>query len=380
MTTITMKKAAKSVQTKSEPKTPAKILKSTEKPRVKIVKASPTPLGVDSRLFQMLSVKRPHQSQAEKEWVEKYIMPYKPHVFAGYEAEAYFIQVGEGSRTLFSAHVDTVHRSEGLQALCYDPIKNHIFKDDGEPLGADDASGVWLLLEMIDAGIPGGYLLTRGEEKGGIGARAVATYEKKFLAQFDRAIAFDRKATDSIISHQSGGRCCSDAFAEALAGALNDAEPNFMYSPDDTGVYTDTAEYTDIIPECTNVSVGYYSEHTQNEMQDLDHLLRLRAACLAIDWEALPVKRDPLAYEPSLWATYSTGGGLLDKKSGKKSGKDQLEFDADEWMTRAEMIDQALADPEGFVSDLRYYFYGDDESTSDYDKQNYLDSDERMNH
>jgi len=34
-------------------------------------------------------------------------------------------------------------------------------------------------------------------------------------------------------------------------------------------VYTDTAEFTDIIPECTNRSVGYAREHTQEESLDL---------------------------------------------------------------------------------------------------------------
>lgn len=325
------------------------------------------PLGVDSRLFEMLSFKRPHGSKAEREWCEKYIMPYKPTLFQGAEIEAYYIEVGEGSKTLFSAHVDTVHRTEGPQDLCYDPIKNHIFKDDGEPLGADDGSGVWLLLEMIDAGVPGHFLITRGEECGGIGARAVAKYEAKFLKQFDRAIAFDRKACDSIITHQAGGRCCSDKFALALADALNAADDNFMYSPDDTGVYTDTAEYTECIAECTNVSVGYYSEHTKNEMQDLNHLERLRNACIALDWEALPVVRDPSEIEPPMYSYFPTGG--KSKSKSDRFADYEEEFDADEWMTRAAMIQMAKEDPEGFVAELRYWFYGTDESISDYDER-----------
>jgi di/tripeptidase len=49
----------------------------------------------------------------------------------------------------------------------------------------------------------------------------------------------------------------------------------------------------DIIPECTNVSVGYYREHTTEEKQDIDHLINLCKACVKVDWENLSVKRDP---------------------------------------------------------------------------------------
>jgi len=41
---------------------------------------------------------------------------------------------------------------------------------------------------------------------------------------------------------------------------------------DDGGVYTDSAEFVDIIEECTNLSVGYFSEHTTSEKQDIDFL------------------------------------------------------------------------------------------------------------
>ena len=66
---------------------------------------------------------------------------------------------------------------------------------------------------------------------------------------------------------------------------------NLYYKPDDTGVYTDSAEFVDSIPECTNISVGYQSEHTFRESQDLYHLNKLAQACLDVEWEKLPTKR-----------------------------------------------------------------------------------------
>ena len=64
--------------------------------------------------------------------------------------------------------------------------------------------------------------------------------------------------------------------------------------PSDAGVYTDTAEFTDIISECTNISVGYLNEHRKEETLNLPHYLALASAVVAIDWEELPTYRDPL--------------------------------------------------------------------------------------
>ena len=204
-------------------------------------------------------------------------------------------------RTLFVAHVDTVHRKAG---------HNHIIKTDakwsagtpGQCLGADDGAGVALLMHMLDANVPGYYIFTQGEEVGGIGARHLAREHALLLAEFDRAVAFDRKGFDSVITHQGfNGRCCSDEFALALADALNATNPDMlMLSPDDTGVYTDTAEFVDIIPECTNISVGYSHAHGDKEELDMVYFAQLARSVLMVAWDGLPTTRDPLlpdAYE-----------------------------------------------------------------------------------
>jgi hypothetical protein len=79
-----------------------------------------------------------------------------------------------------------------------------------------------------------------------------------------------------------------------LSAALNQYDDTLMYSPDNTGVYTDTAEFVDIIPECTNISCGYQFEHGEREQLDMVHFAALAKAVLRIDWDALPIERDPL--------------------------------------------------------------------------------------
>lgn len=219
-------------------------------------------------------------------------------------------------RTLFICHVDTVHKKDGENYFTYNKQWMEAPKDD--PLGADDGAGVAILLNMIDNKVPAYYIFFQGEERGGIGSGWLAQNMSSLLSDFDRAIAFDRRGTTDIITHQMSGRCCSDDFAYALASALNARNDNFMYLPDDGGLYTDTAEFIDIIPECTNISVGYYNEHTAKERVDTYHLEDLGLATLEIDWDSLPVKRDPSVYESkyfeytdpvgsymSQWPTYS---------------------------------------------------------------------------
>jgi len=205
------------------------------------------------------------------------------------------------NRTLFIAHVDTVHRTGGDNVV--DKSDTHWsagMKD--QCLGADDGAGVAVLMHLMHSGVPGYYIFSQGEECGGIGAKFLADYDDATLLQFDRAIAFDRKGIDSVITHQFGGRCCSDTFAMALADALNAASYDALFlSPDNTGVYTDTAEFTGLIPECTNISVGYEGAHGDKEKIDVVYLQFLADACAAIDWDALPTDRDPSVKDVDDW-------------------------------------------------------------------------------
>jgi hypothetical protein len=210
----------------------------------------------------------------------------------------YFYKIGE-SRSIFASHLDTVSREH---TKVNHVINGNMISTDGTTtLGADDKAGVSVLIWMMKHNIPGLYYFFIGEEVGCIGSGLAASYGD--FKDYDRIISFDRRDTGSIITHQSYARCCSDAFGDALCDELN--KSGMSYIKDDGGVYTDSAEFVDYIPECTNVSVGYYSEHTVNEKQDINHLIDLCVACISVDWESLPVVRDPKVYEAKSYGTYS---------------------------------------------------------------------------
>ncbi len=215
----------------------------------------------------------------------------------------YFLKIGE-SRTIFASHLDTACKDATSVTHVFD---GKFIKTDGKTiLGADDKAGVTILLHLIKNKIPGLYYFFIGEEVGCIGSGLAAKYGK-FKGEYDRIISFDRRDTGSIITYQSSARCCSDIFADSLAKQLNKSV-GMSYTKDEGGVYTDSAEFTHLIPECTNVSVGYYKEHTTNESQDIVHLEKLGNACLKVDWENLPVKRDPSKTEYRTYNNYYNNG------------------------------------------------------------------------
>ena len=310
-------------------------------------------------LHKALGTKRPHATTgtaAFSAWLQTRFPANTWHVDGAGNMHV-DLRSDKTHRTLFVAHVDTVHKTVGKNH--YKHGADNIIRADGDVLGADDGAGVALLMHLMAHGVPAYYLFTQGEERGGIGAKYVVKHYAETLIEFDRAIAFDRRGRDSIITYQGGERCCSDEFADILADDLNLRHNDFLYSPDPSGVYTDTAEFTLLIPECTNISVGYDHEHSTKESLDINHYDALARAVVTIDWDALPTARDPLVQD-SLYKfnTTSAHGGDWGGSSGKKyydtydlyNKYDNLDLYG---MTKHEMLDMAYSDPELLVALIR---------------------------
>lgn len=281
-------------------------------------------------LLDMLTYKRPAGSDTEMRFIENFILP------TGATYDGYgnlWLDVGVNPTLLFSSHTDTVHHDDGFQALCFDEpdmVTAKIFADTDQfdvdeamkefsltgkmpkvnrtkltnCLGADCTTGIWLMLEMIKAGVEGRYVFHREEECGGHGSDYVAKSEPERLDGIKAAIAFDRKGYTSIITHQMAGRCCSDAFANSLGKALD-----VNSKLDDGGTFTDTANYIDLVGECTNISVGYFDQHGPKEAQDTNFALVLRDALLCADFSNLVFERQPgeIDEDDLGWGKY--GGG-----------------------------------------------------------------------
>jgi hypothetical protein len=205
-----------------------------------------------------------------------------------------FIKIGN-SDVMFTSHLDTATSANCPVNHVITNLNNtRMIETDGKSiLGADCKAGVVIMLYMIENKIPGLYYFFLGEEVGCVGSKKVANkHTTDPIPGITKVVSFDRRGTDSVITYQSNGRCCSDEFAEELAKELNNNDNTFNYKIDPTGVYTDSAQFIRVYPECTNISVGYYSEHTYRERQDITHLIKLAEACTKVNWTSLPVKRD----------------------------------------------------------------------------------------
>lgn len=202
------------------------------------------------------------------------------------KADNYIVEVGTGSTTLFACHLDTVGRDKAKTRVVY---YNGMLYSKGRksPIGADDKAGVLVCTALINANVPGVYVFHAGEECGGIGARYIA--DSMDMTRFKRAVEFDRRGKESVITKMGWSNTCSEKFAEALCDELG-----MGFRPDPTGIFTDVSEYADVIPEVTNISVGYCGAHGPNETLDADWLIcRLIPRLVKIDWESLPVERNP---------------------------------------------------------------------------------------
>lgn len=235
-----------------------------------------------------------------------------------------------GCTTLFTSHTDTVHAHglEGRQEVSFENGFAFLTNPrNGHVLGADCGTGIYIMLKLLEHGVRANYAFYRDEEVGGLGSEYSVKTNPDFYQPIRHAVAFDRKDVCSVITHQWCGRCCSDEFAKALGGKLG-------LKPDNTGSFTDTANMAHIVPECTNLSVGYYDQHKASEMQDLGYLSEFMEKLKTVDWQSLPVERKPEDGQCSDYDGYPDYGW--------QSDKDDMEAE----------IDMILSYGRGYISEV----------------------------
>lgn len=248
-------------------------------------------------LYAMLQYRRPHNDPTELRFIGEYLCPLE-----GIKVDSfnnYTLRIGDAP-IVWASHTDSVHTRGGIQKIEKSKFNRFQLRPDeatSNCLGGDDAVGVWLMYNMIKAKVPGLYIFHRGEECGTLGSRHLTKNQPELVKGVNFVVSLDRRADDSIITRQYGGRCCSDEFAESMAKKLNTVK-GFKYKIDTGGSITDSAHYTDLVGECTNLSVGYYAQHCKTETVDPIHALKLLSVLKTFDVEGLVCKRKPGEKEP----------------------------------------------------------------------------------
>lgn len=290
-----------------------------EKPTETVVVEGENRKVPDQLLLKILSTRRRHTSDGDVKfrlWLFAYIkaLGLDPKIVV--EGNI-LVEVDPKSTVLFSCHMDTVHsmnesNDRKPQELMYDPVFGHLFladQKDSSCLGGDDGVGVYIMLRMLEAKVKGKYIFHTGEEVGGVGSSSFVKNSAAYLEDIEQVVAFDRAVYDDanpeVILSQRGGRCASDEYGNELAKRLNLTKFDKPYVISHKGVFTDSANYSRVVPECVNLGCFYVNQHTPREVVDVFGVERLAEAACAIDWSTLPIKRQLQAPQPQSYNGYN---------------------------------------------------------------------------
>lgn len=151
------------------------------------------------------------------------------------------------------AHIDTVWSTSPM--IIYDSEKEIMTGVHG--LGADDRAGIFMILQLLEAGFRPSIIFTNGEECGGIGSLdLVKDYRKKekFFTDLRCLIELDRTGHCDSVYYQS-----SNSSYEKWINSFG-----FKTAK---GTFTDISIIAPIWDvAAVNLSVGYYYEHCVNEL------------------------------------------------------------------------------------------------------------------
>ena len=172
------------------------------------------------------------------------------------ETEDYIVAEGDIPIALV-AHMDTVFSHPAFEVF-YDRQKNVIWSPDG--LGADDRAGIFAIIQIIRTGLRPHIILTTDEEKGALGAIAVACDRCPFK-DLRYIVQLDRRGADDCVFYD----CDNKEFTKYIE--------NFGFN-EAIGSFSDISV---ICPEWkvagVNLSIGYRDEHSVSEVLFVGQML-----------------------------------------------------------------------------------------------------------
>lgn len=160
----------------------------------------------------------------------------------------YIVAIGDIPIALV-AHMDTVYQFP-VTNLYYDQRKGVFWSPEG--LGADDRAGIFAIIQIIKSGFRPSIILTTDEEKGGLGASALAEKECP-IPNLKYMIQLDRRGTNDCVFYD----CYNPSFIKYIE------EFGFI---EKWGSFSDISFLMPAWRICgTNLSVGYEDEHSVSE-------------------------------------------------------------------------------------------------------------------
>lgn len=180
------------------------------------------------------------------------------------------------------AHLDTVFPTP-VKEFYYDKKLQVLWSPQG--LGADDRAGVYAILQILEDGYKPSVIFTMGEEKGGLGAKALAKRmpDCPFVG-LKAIIELDRQGKDDCVFYE----CDNDDFTKYIE--------SFGFNTE-IGSYSDINFFAPIWGvAAVNLSVGYIDEHSYSERLIIKYLEDTIMKVEAILSQSIPMKT--YAYVP----------------------------------------------------------------------------------
>ena len=160
----------------------------------------------------------------------------------------YIVAVGDIPVALV-AHMDTVFYNQPSE-IYYDQRKAIMWSPDG--LGADDRAGIFAIVQIIADGYRPSIILTTDEERGGLGAQALAK-KKCPIESLRYMIQLDRRGSNDCVFYQ----CANSKFIKYIE--------TFGFA-EAVGSFSDISFLMPVWQVCgVNLSIGYREEHSVSE-------------------------------------------------------------------------------------------------------------------
>lgn len=200
------------------------------------------------------------------------------------ETKDYIYAIGDIPIALV-AHMDTVFEDVpgSARQLFYDKEKNVMFSPQGA--GFDDKAGIYSIIQIVKSGLRPHVIFTTNEERGCLGASALASGPCPFK-DLRYIIQLDRRHIDDCVFYD-----CDN--------------PEFVKYVEEFGFIEHFGSFTDISVLCpawgiagVNLSVGYENEHTKHEILYVNAMLDTieKVKKMLSETEIPKFKYIPLAY------------------------------------------------------------------------------------
>lgn len=262
------------------------------------------------KLYSFESVHNTPDEKALADWLEEWFVSHKIEYTRDGDN---FYRLNQFQEPILSAHLDQVKTNGKAEHFYLTPEKHIVaYNENWErtSLGGDDKNGVWIILKMLEKGLPINFIISAGEEVGCVGIHALDTSQvlDKIKELDTWCIVLDRRGGSDVLDSGSGSTYCK-TLAQDICNYLGDMSVT-------SGSVSDTATICEYC-ESVNMSVAYEKPHTADEHTDW---IRLQCICdyveqLCTDFVHYPTP--PSVYIKKSWSNYY--------KKGKSNEKDDWE-------------------------------------------------------